>query len=74
MRAANIHYELADRCVATNYGGIGIVHNLVRELGLAEEIDERLHVLKLHVTAIASYFSTKLRRMRSSTSVERQAR
>lgn len=45
MRASNIHYELADRSVATSYGGIGLVHNLVRELGLAEEIDRRLHVL-----------------------------
>lgn len=48
MRASNIHYELADRSVATNYGGIGVVHSLVRELGLAEAIDERLHVLKVH--------------------------
>jgi len=48
FRASNIHYELADRTLATNYGGIGVIHQLVRELGLAEEIDGRLHVLKLH--------------------------
>jgi hypothetical protein len=49
LRASNIHYELADRTLATNYGGIGLMHRLVRELGLAEEIDRRLHVLKLHL-------------------------
>ncbi|HUY36504.1 MAG TPA: IS1380 family transposase [Pirellulales bacterium] len=49
LRASNIHYELADRTLATNYGGIGLVHGLVRDLGLAEEIDARLHVLKLHL-------------------------
>ncbi len=48
LRASNIHYELADRTQATNYGGIGMIHQLVRELGLAEEIDRHLHVLKLH--------------------------
>ena len=45
LRASNIHYELADRTLATNYGGIGLMHRLVRELGLAEEVDRRLHVL-----------------------------
>jgi hypothetical protein len=49
LDASNIQYELADRTLATNYGGIGLVHNLVRELGLAKEIDDRLHVLKLHL-------------------------
>ena len=49
LRASNIHYELAERTLATNYGGIGLVHDLVNELGLAEEIDKRLHVLKLHL-------------------------
>lgn len=49
MRASNIHYELAERTIATSYGGIGLVHALVREIGLAEEIDRRLHVLKFHL-------------------------
>ena len=48
LGASNIHYELAERTVATNYGGIGMVHSLVQELGLAEEIDRRLNVLKLY--------------------------
>ena len=49
LRASNIHYELADRTLATNYGGIGLVHGLVRDLGLDKEIDDRLHVLKIHL-------------------------
>jgi len=49
MDASNIHYELAERSLATNYGGIGLMHRLVREIGLAEEIDRRLHVLKVHL-------------------------
>jgi hypothetical protein len=31
------------------YGGIGAVHRLVTKLGLAEEIDERLQLLKVHL-------------------------
>ena len=49
LGASNIHFELADRTLATNYGGIGLIHDLVRDLGLAKEIDDRLHVLKIHL-------------------------
>lgn len=49
IRAANIHHEVADRDVGTAYGGIGLVHQLTRTLGLAEAIDERLHLFKLHL-------------------------
>jgi hypothetical protein len=31
------------------YGGIGLIHKMVRGLGLAEAIDENLHVLKIHL-------------------------
>jgi Transposase DDE domain group 1 len=48
LGASNIHYELADRTIATNYGGIGMIHSLVRELGLAEEIDRRLNLFKIY--------------------------
>ena len=36
MRASNIHYELADRTLATNYGGIGLMYQLARESGLID--------------------------------------
>lgn len=49
LRAAGIQYELAGRAVGTACGGIGLVHQLVRELGLAREIDRRLHLFKQHL-------------------------
>jgi hypothetical protein len=49
LRATNIQYEVADRDVGTAYGGIGLVHRLARTLGLAEAIDQRLRLFKLHL-------------------------
>jgi len=49
MRATNLHYELADRAVGTALGGLGLVHQLVQELDLAEAIDRRLQVFKFHL-------------------------
>jgi hypothetical protein len=49
LRATSIRYEVADRDVGTAYGGIGLVHQLARTLGLAAAIDERLHLFKLHL-------------------------
>ena len=49
IRVQNVHYEVAGRAVGTAYGGIGLVHQLVRDLGLAEEIDARLHLFKVHL-------------------------
>ncbi len=48
LTAANIHYEVATKARAIACGGIGAIHLLVRKLGLAEAIDERLHLLKFH--------------------------
>ena len=39
-------YEIAERAQAIACGGIGAIHQLVRSVGLAERIDERLCVLK----------------------------
>lgn len=49
LRASNIQFEVADRDVGTAYGGIGLMHQLVRALGLTEAIDERLQLFKLHL-------------------------
>lgn len=49
FRAANIQFEVSDRDVGTAYGGIGLVQQLVRSLGLAEEIDRRLHLFKRYL-------------------------
>src|SRR5689334_20663956 len=47
--AANIHYDVADKTRAISCGGIGAIQLLVRKLGLAQAIDERLHLLKYHL-------------------------
>jgi Transposase DDE domain group 1 len=49
MRAANIHYELAERTLATPYGGIGLMYQLARESGLIDAIDRRLVLLRAHL-------------------------
>jgi len=49
MRGSSLRFELSDRTVGTAYGGIGLIHQFVKELGLAEAIDERLHLFKIHL-------------------------
>jgi hypothetical protein len=49
FRAANIHYEVAERSIGTPYGGIGLIHQLAKSLGLSEAIDQRLHLFKIHL-------------------------
>lgn len=47
--ASNIHYEIADRTRAISAGGIGAIHQMVRQLGLDRAINERLNLLKLYM-------------------------
>jgi hypothetical protein len=47
--ARNIHYEISDRTRGIAHGGIGAFHLLARNLGLIDRIDQRLHVLKIHL-------------------------
>jgi hypothetical protein len=49
LRASNIQYEMAERTQAMNCGGIGAMHLMVQRLGLVEDIDEHLHLLKVHL-------------------------
>ena len=49
ITASNIHYEIADRTRAIAAGGIGAMQLVARKLGLAEAIDRRLHLLKVHL-------------------------
>ncbi len=44
-----VHYELAERVEAIGCGGIGAIDSLVGHWGLAKEIDDRLHLLKINV-------------------------
>jgi hypothetical protein len=48
MAASNIHYEIAERVRGIAPGGIGAIHLLARKLGLIEDIDRDLHLLKRH--------------------------
>ena len=49
LKASNIHYEMAERTTAMNCGGIGAMHLMVQRLGLVEDIDRHLHLLKVHL-------------------------
>jgi DDE family transposase len=49
LRPVDIRYELAERTRGMTYGGMGSMLLLVRKLGLAEAIDRRLHLLKIHL-------------------------
>jgi hypothetical protein len=48
LNARNIQYEIGERGRGISYGGIGALHLLVRKLRLAEAIDDRLHLLRIH--------------------------
>jgi hypothetical protein len=47
--ASNIHYEISERDRGIAQGGIGAIHALVKELGLAEAIDRRVVLFKFHL-------------------------
>jgi hypothetical protein len=49
FRAANIHYQMADRAGGLAYGGIGMMHLLAKRTGLIKAIDDNLKLLKLHL-------------------------
>jgi Transposase DDE domain group 1 len=48
MAASNIRYEIAERARGIAPGGIGAIHLLARKLGLIDDIDRDLHLLKRH--------------------------
>jgi hypothetical protein len=49
IRASNIHYELAERTIATPYGGIGLMCQLARACGLVDAIDRHVHLFRVHL-------------------------
>ena len=48
LQGGNIQYDLAQRNRGIACGGIGAIHLLVDKVGLMRQIDEKVHVLKLH--------------------------
>ena len=49
ISASKIHYELADRTQAICAGGIGMIHQLVKRLGLDDAINQRLGIFKIYL-------------------------
>ena len=49
LKPTNIVYELGERTRAISHGGIGAVKLLCQTLGLAQRIDRKLHLLKIHL-------------------------
>lgn len=49
MTGNNIHYEMGDKTDAINCGGIGVFHEMVKNIGLVKEIDTKLELLKCHI-------------------------
>ena len=49
LQASNIHYEIADRQQAIACGGIGLIHQMVNRLELAEQINRNVPLLKLYL-------------------------
>ena len=47
--ASNIHYDASFRIQALTHGTIGLVHKMVRELGLIDLIDQEIELLKRHL-------------------------
>ncbi len=48
LRPGNIQYEMSERVGGMHYGGIGAMQLLVRQLGLAEAINQRLRLFKIY--------------------------
>jgi len=48
LGSANIDYELSERATATSAGGIGVICELARQLGLAETLNQRVPVMTLY--------------------------
>jgi len=47
--ASNIHYEVSDRSLGLNGGGIGAIHQMARAVGLAMALDRDVQLLKVHL-------------------------
>lgn len=49
FKASNIHYEMDGRQNGIATGGIGAIHLMNKRLGLIDEVDNVLHLLKRHL-------------------------
>ena len=49
IAASNIQYEIADRTRAVSAGGIGLIHQMVKQLELDRAINRQLNVFKIYL-------------------------
>jgi len=49
LNSGTVRYEVGANIDATGFGGIAAVHRLGTRIGLVEEIDQRLELLKVHL-------------------------
>jgi len=49
LTSGKVGYEVGANVDATCFGGVAAVHRLVSRLGLVEQLDQRLHLLKVHL-------------------------
>jgi hypothetical protein len=49
LQGTNTHYEIGERAQGIGCGGIGAIHKMVGNIGLAKQIDSRVHLLKFHM-------------------------
>ena len=49
LKGSNIRYEISDRVGAVASGGIGAIHLMAQNIGLIRDINERVHLLKVHL-------------------------
>lgn len=49
LEGGNLHYEVSGRIQAFSGGGVGLMRSVVEAVGLAEAIDEDLHLLRRHL-------------------------
>ncbi len=49
FKPVNLHYEMSGRQRALGFGGMGAIHTLVHRLGLEEDINQKVHLLRFHL-------------------------
>jgi DDE family transposase len=49
LEGGNVRYEVSDRIAAIGCGGLGMLQSVVDAVGLRQEIDQRLHLLRRHL-------------------------
>ncbi len=49
MRLSRLHLEVAERSTVTPYGGLALAAAFLQRFHVAREIDERVHVFKIHL-------------------------